>query len=468
MIQSICFIANFSKTYLFHGIAQRLKVDGVKTYWVCTNEKLFNFLKENYPVNNILLLNRTSINSHSSAIQDFKLNELIYGDRVLKEEPIFGKQFLTSIQQPIHQFILSNGIQRIFGEITWAHEILIHRMCCRIKALNCIFLNPHVTRIPNNQFAFFIDEQQAQILEIDPVDSVIYPVLKIQEPSYMKLNKALKHKRNSFSGRLNKIKRFITNENIDPNDPTLIVNELTRLFLRCKEEYRKESYKFVKKETIESIKHSPYVYLGLHKQPEASVDVFGRYYENQLQNIVNLWRILPAGWKLVIKEHPMAIGDRPVSFYRSIKKLQGVVLLSDEIPSYSLIKHAELIVTITGTMAYEAALMGIPSATFAPTFFNRLHLCQQIDLNNLLSMNDLKSWIMDLQSTTDNRHQFTNYLMANSFAGRLLDPITDKTVLDDENIKQLAAGFRSILCQETVAISFEKSGQTKTPLTIAA
>jgi len=445
MNTSICFIANFSKTYLFHAIAQSLKADGVKINWICTNIKLFHFLKENYPLEQILYINRTIIDEHKGvAIQDFKLNEIIYGDRVLREEPIFGKQFLTVIQQPIYQFIKTQHIQWIFGEITWAHEVLIHRMCGQLKTLNCTFLNPHVVRIPNNRFSFFKDEQQAQIFEIKDILIEEYPVLKVREPTYMRFNRQLKLKRNSIGGRLAKIKRFITNENMDRKDSTLIVNERIRFITRFKEEYRKERYKFIKKETFESIRNSRYIYVGLHKQPEASVDVFGRYYENQLQNIQNLWRVLPPTWKLVVKEHPMAIGDRSTFFYKSLKKLPNLILLRDQEPAYRLIKNAKLVVTITGTMAYEAALMGIPSATFAPTFFNQLHLCQQIDLNILSSIKHLEEWIAVIKGSKDNRLRFSNYVMVNSFSGRLLDPITDKTVLESENIQLLAQGFKTL------------------------
>ena len=57
----------------------------------------------------------------------------------------------------------------------------------------------------------------------------------------------------------------------------------------------------------------------LHKQPEASVDIVGRYYDNQYTNIQNIWRILPDDWCLVVKEHTNAIGDRPLSFLKKLK-----------------------------------------------------------------------------------------------------------------------------------------------------
>ncbi len=132
---NICFVANFNKTYLFDAIASRLRRQGCNIYWITVNRKLYEFLKGRYQENNILLINKDDIKTANDYIDDFKLYELVYGDRVLRLMPAAGISFLTGIQRPLYDFISTNHIKFIFGELTWAHEILIHRMVSRRKGI---------------------------------------------------------------------------------------------------------------------------------------------------------------------------------------------------------------------------------------------------------------------------------------------------------------------------------------------
>ncbi|MFK8004896.1 MAG: hypothetical protein AB8H03_00935 [Saprospiraceae bacterium] len=441
---SICFIANYSKTYLFHEIAQRLIQKGENICWITVNVELYNFLCKEYGKEKVLLINRDNIDQPNSEIDEFKINELVYGDRVLRYEFQNGIRFLTNIQRPIYDFLVFNDVRFAFGEITWAHEILIHRMLTNRVELNAKFLNPHVVRLPNKRWAFFKDERQSQIYEVRNE----YPEVKsieVKKPFYLKVNDKRLKKSNSIKGRLDRIKRWLTNENIDKKDPAHITKGKTRLVLKSQEEFNKEIYRVVKRIDFELIKNVPYVFVGLHKQPEASVDAFGRYYEDQYLNICNLWRAIPSGWNILVKEHTNAIGDRDLSFYNKLIEMPGIHFVHESTDSYSLISNAQLVATITGTIAYEAALMKIPAVTFAPTFFNQINYCEQIGLTDLDRCTSLKEIADRLRDQIDNRAKFSSYLMANSFEGILVDPVSMPSVMDEENIEMLCQPFLNIV-----------------------
>ena len=102
-----------------------------------------------------------------------------------------------------------------------------------------------------------------------------------------------------------------------------------------------------------------------------------------LLNIVNVWRALPDGWLLLVKEHTNAVGDRSWCFYRRLRQLRNVVLVDEKADSHDIIRRSRAVVSVSGTMAYEAALMGIPSLTFGDVFFNRLPGCRKIGLDHL-------------------------------------------------------------------------------------
>lgn len=440
-MKTICFIANYSKTFLFDSIATQLRQNhDVEVCWIVVNQKLNEYLQERYSSSRILYLNRSHAFLHNEAIDDFGLNEIIYGDRALRLNMNESVKFLTNIQKPLQDFIKNNKVDVFFAEPTWGHEVLIGRMADKMRIP---FLNPEVVRIPNGRFGFFLGaESHENLLDIKPASYMngvaIFPV---QRPAYLKIFNNIIAEERSLKGRLNKLKRFFTNENIDKQDPTIISNQKNRFKSRASIEWNREVYYLIKRTSFEEFKNKQYVLHTLHKQPESTIDVFGRYYEDQFQFILNLWRKLPQGWKLVIKEHQNAIGDRPYSFYKKISGYPGIIIADEKIHSHDLIKSAQLVATVAGTVAYEAALMQVPAVIFSKTFFCKLSGCLYKTLRELAECRNLKDWVLEASYQPDNRSEFCEFVINNSFEANMTDPISDPSVMDPLNIEKLVAGF---------------------------
>lgn len=441
---NICFVANFYKTYLFHALAQKLIVNGVKVFWIVTKLEQYQFLKEHYAANNIVYINRSNADKPLKAIDDFRLNELVYGDRVLKFDIQKGLDFLTNIQQPIYDLLSNNKVHFVFGEITWAHELLIQRMVKKRNELDCQYLDCSLVRIPNKRFAFFTDESQGDLLEFNGADHT-EEIIKLEKPAYLKLNDNIVKKNSSLAGRLNRIKRFISGENIETNDPNVITNTSVRFKVSSLEEFNKISYKRIKTISFSEIENSDYIFVGFHKQPESSIDVSGRYYEDQSQNIINLWRLLPQGWKIVLKEHTNAIGDRSYNYYKKLLSYPGIVMVNEKTDSKNLIEKSKLVATVTGTIAYEAALMKVPAITFAKVFFNQINYCRYVTLDDLVKYDSLAILVEEIKNQPDNRLEFSNYLLKNTFSGYISDHVTDPTVMEDENLNKLCDAFLKLI-----------------------
>lgn len=441
---AICFVANFHKTIFFNELAKRLMKNNISVFWIVTKSEQYQFLKENYPTENILYINRSHIKKTNAAIDDFKINELVYGDRVFKHEIEAGIKFLENIQVPIYDFMKSNTIKFIIGEITWAHELLLHRMAKKRTELNCIYLECSLVRIPNKRFAFFTDETQYDMMEFNEPHST-GEVIKVEKPTYLKINDTIVSKNKSIAGRLNRLKRFATGENIEKNDPNVVVNNLRRLRIAAQEEFNKSSYQYIKRVSFDEIKQQKYIFVGFHKQPEASIDVSGRYYEDQFLNIVNLWRLLPQNWKIAVKEHTNAIGDRTYKFYRKLQNYPGVVIVDEKTDSKLLVENSALVASVTGTIAYEAALLKKPAITFSKVFFNRINYCKHITIDDLVKYKSIEDLVNELISKNDNRIEFTNYLLKNTFDGYITDPVTDQTVLDEDNLEKICKAIYKLI-----------------------
>ncbi|MCI5059465.1 MAG: hypothetical protein MRY79_00170 [Alphaproteobacteria bacterium] len=114
-------------------------------------------------------------------------------------------------------------------------------------------------------------------------------------------------------------------------------------------------------------KDKQYAYFALHVDPEASTLICAPYHANQTAVIEALSKNMPLSSVLLVKEHPIMIGKRPKDFYKKIAQMPNVVLVDHEEDSHELIKHASLVVTITGTVGWEALLHQKPLLLLART-----------------------------------------------------------------------------------------------------
>ena len=186
-----------------------------------------------------------------------------------------------------------------------------------------------------------------------------------------------------------------------------------------------------------------YLLYTLHKQPEASIDVLGADYANQYELIKGISRQLPQDIRLYVKEHSHCLGDRTRSELLSIKRLPGVRLIDPFADTHDLIKNARAVVTVSGTVAYEAGLHGQTAGTFAPMFFNRLsrvHHLRSVEESPMLLAPNLGGSELspdDLNVLAD--------ILANSCEGVIGDPPNVPVCMAEENIERVAAGCLRLL-----------------------
>jgi len=353
--------------------------------------------------------------------------------------------YLTNIQRPIYDFIKKNEIHLVFGEDTWGQELLIHRMCDQLHDLKCSYYSQMVARIPNGKFFFFFDEKQVDVVPVTKSTEEAPKVIKVEKPDYLAINDKLVKKSMSLSATINRAKRFFTNENIHPTNPNVETKQGIRFRLATREVINQQTYKYLHRETPEFVEGKKFVLFGFHKQPEASIDVCGRYFENQYENVVNIWRQLPPDWYLVIKEHSNAIGDRSYSFFKQLLKYPRIVLMDEYADSQELMKKCQVVITNTGTMALEAALQGIPAITLSKVVFNVLNYCRHCTWQDFEMFDSLEELVNDIKSMPQNNEDYEKLVADYAFDGTLTDVISMPDVLNEKNISDLVQSFVSLI-----------------------
>lgn len=442
--KNICFVSNYTKTIFFHEVAKLLEANGYTISWIIVDRKYYDLLLKQYPAERFLLIGKHYSDTVSDAVGDFKINELIRTDRVLRNSQKWAREYLINIQRPLYDFIEKNEVRFVLGELTWAHELLIYRMIKQNRQWHCTYLNPHTIRIPNGRFAFFNDEFQSKIIERNQFASSKEEVgngFSIAKPSYLQSNNLLLKRKNSFAGLSKRTFEFLTNKHHDDlNDPTRSSKfYITRL--RILEQLRIYSYKFfVHREPFKNYRNQSFVIYSLHKQPEASIDVMGRYYEDQLQNILNVWRILPDNWVLLVKEHTNAIGDRGLNFYRKLKNLKGVHIIRETEDMTEMLRYAKAVFTVSGTVAIEAMLQDKIAFTFARNFFNEYGKCFSLTLEDLKYVSNFEHLckIAEKKSAGKTSEEYQDFILKNSFRGIIGDVLHTPGAMEPENVALIA------------------------------
>lgn len=131
-----------------------------------------------------------------------------------------------------------------------------------------------------------------------------------------------------------------------------------------------------------------FAFYPLQQEPEISITLFAPFYQDQLWLIKQIARSLPIHYKLYVKEHPAMFGYRTREYYKELKKIPNLKLISPSVPSFDLIKNTKLIVTLTGTAGWEGLLLKKPVITFGDVFYNVLPMvrrCRNMeDLPNIV------------------------------------------------------------------------------------
>lgn len=140
--------------------------------------------------------------------------------------------------------------------------------------------------------------------------------------------------------------------------------------------------------SLKDLESKKYFVYPLHFHPEAATLIQGRWFNDQKNIIEMISKALPADYLLIVKEHKVSIGRRPVSFYDEINKFHNVYFTSEKTEVYPLIQNSSGIVTISSSMGLEAVMLNKCVITFGDIHYNILS--QVIKARNI---SEMKSYI---------------------------------------------------------------------------
>jgi len=104
-----------------------------------------------------------------------------------------------------------------------------------------------------------------------------------------------------------------------------------------------------------------FAFYPLQYSPESSINTPAPYFVDQIRAIDVIRFAMPSDHWLVVKEHPACVEMRLPVFMRHLRRTPGVIVMKSTVSSIELIKKAAVTITVSGTAAFEAFLLGRPS-----------------------------------------------------------------------------------------------------------
>lgn len=141
-------------------------------------------------------------------------------------------------------------------------------------------------------------------------------------------------------------------------------------FLRYRNGQKAKRYLLQHQIPFNKIRSKKYAIYFLHVQPEITVEGMAFDYQDQASTLTNILASLPADMDLVVKEHSPMLGYRPLETYNQLVHTPGLIIADTKEDSHDLITNASVVVTLTGTVALEAILYGVPAIVLGSIYFD--------------------------------------------------------------------------------------------------
>jgi len=460
---NICLQSIFFKTVFFKAVADQLEKAGHNVFWTATSLKWRQWLLcRGVSPGRILLLRRDDsahidprTAEHARMIEALEartgltVKKIFHMDRVVRQWPwTEAEKYYVYVVQKLNAFFNENAVEVVLGEATLSDEILAALVC---QANNIDFYNLCTVRVPGDRFAFFKGYRHAEyerIADDDAAEDYFDRAAELRQrlidglkPDYWYWHNKVPRINYSFVARIwTKIREALVEAQTDAT-----VKPLSYHLVRERQYLKPFRWLHLKLMPVfdEPRADESYLLYTLHKQPEASIDVLGADFVNQYELIKGIARQLPHDVMLYVKEHSHCLGDRTRAELMAIKRLPGVRLIDPFADTHTLIKKARAVITVSGTVAFEAGLHGKTAGTFAPMFFNRLsrvhHLRSVDDIGRLLEPRP------DAGGLSRDDQRVLADILANSCEGVIGDPLNVPLCMSDDNIDRVAAGCLKLL-----------------------
>jgi hypothetical protein len=180
----------------------------------------------------------------------------------------------------------------------------------------------------------------------------------------------------------------------------------------------------------------PYVYFPLHVTDDYKITRVIPHCVDQVSLVEQVADALPAGYDLVLKEHPMSVGRNSVRLLQRLRRRPNVRLVEPRASSHDLIRGSAGVAVISSTVGLEALLYEKPVLTLGQPFYSGYGITLDVD-----SFVEIRARVPELLRFRPDSERITRFLHAAMRACYPGAPVlVDRS---DENAIHLAASIEA-------------------------
>ncbi len=320
---------------------------------------------------------RARLGALERAVEGPRVYDIILMDRHLRKKSTeFAIRYLAHIERVVTEYLTRNRIGLVSSGRDSALQLLTMLVCRR---LGIPWVVPTRARIPQELYGFCSRHDTEGLIRfrnVTPEDhawaaafldqyknKALRPALKKSARGFLDVLQLLPAHARVFAYELGKSLIDKGNDYARYTIPTLVAMYLRRRLNML-------TYKLAP--PYQTPGAAPFGLYALHTQPESSIDVVGSYYSDQIGLVRTIARSMPATHELYVKIHPSDVDGKTTGFYRELRDIPGVRLIGHQIDARELLSRVSIVFALSGTIAYEAGLLGRPVITFARNYFNAL------------------------------------------------------------------------------------------------
>ena len=454
-MKKIAFIVSGYKTPLFFKVAKIIEEKhGIKSLWISPNREWADWLIEQGTGKDSILdischwdkktgstIGKEILTSLEKSLP-YNISTIINIDRNLRDKtPEYANNYLEVLAEKSYAFLENQNITKIFSEQTWAFDIIPDYTA---EFLGAESLAPCRVRVPSDHFCFikgalhdrmFINNNKSDVQE--HAKELLHEFRnKDIKPFYFLGNNKLP------SLKIDYIKKAIKHLNWSNDETKNTTKKL--ISMRLKEYINSRSIKHEISNWATTPSKNKYVLLTLHKQPEASVDLFDHYNSNQLELATRIANALPMHYTLMIKEHSNAIGDRGAKWFKKLNKVKNITLVNPYIPIRPFIENSEVVISVSGTVCLETGLLGKKAICTANVYFNDILSLSDCSVKEIAK--HAKNGFTDIHAPTEEKIlNYLNSVLKNSFKGVISDIKSIPNIVEEPNLSNVVKGFEFVI-----------------------
>lgn len=436
-MSKILFVENRFRTGAWKPLAIALQREGHEVFWLVENHA-FAPSKEYgkvfvipYPSKKDL---KTAPEYHSQFLPSSDRNFNYFGHKDTRHYGYYYEKFFAILKDVMPDLVL--------GESTTFYEQLIIDAC---QKLGIRFLHPCFCRYPTGRFSFYKNNTlepyrgSGEDISDEAADAIIASVSERKiVPDYMKKKKvSLETRLQRFADLCLLTWHYYSGEHYHTPSPfrkITLNRELKQRSLRW------ESIATRKYSRIEGKEFK--VMYPLHLQPEASVDVWGNPYRDQVKTIRMILAELPSNALLVVKPNPHAKYEMSEEMLTLIDEEPRVIPVPLPTPMSEVLSRIDLVVTVTGTIAIESIFSGKPVITLIHTLNNTVAACPYAaDAEALRTLMAQAAAGTFPTATQQEKRDFLRLLNRTSYAGKPYE----NYLTDPEEFEKVLTAVKAVL-----------------------